>query len=142
MISPELKVRGIAAWSAEARGLHALADRWASIDLDLAESSGYRKAARRAEQIADEWRAYPVNPPTSPRRSQPKGITMSRSGRSDEERERAWQANVAAKRKLHRAQRTIAEGLAWFEGRTVPDRADWAYAADRTAGWSRRLWNW
>ena len=50
--------------------------------------------------------------------------------------------NEIIKENSHLLRGTIAEGLAWFEGRTVPDRADWRFAADRTAKWSRRLWRW
>lgn len=66
-MTPELQRRGVAAWEAEARRLHALADQWLAIDLNIAESSGYRKAAHRAERIASAWKNHPINnPPTSP----------------------------------------------------------------------------
>jgi hypothetical protein len=58
MILERLKQYGIAAWTAEARRLHALADQWLAVDLDIAESNGYRKAACRAEQNAEKWRAW------------------------------------------------------------------------------------
>jgi hypothetical protein len=72
IITPELQASGVAAWSAEAKRLHALADQWLTIDLDVAEASSYRKGAQRAERFADAWRNYRINPPKSPT-AQPEG---------------------------------------------------------------------
>jgi hypothetical protein len=71
---------GALEWSAEARRLHAKADDWARID--LSQSSGFRKAALRAERNADEWRTYPIIPSDVPRPDQPRTERKSERGPS------------------------------------------------------------
>lgn len=64
-MTPELRARGLAAWQAEARRLHALADRWLT-DCDLEEARTARRAAHRAECIAKQWKLIqPAGVPTA-----------------------------------------------------------------------------
>ena len=62
-MTPEIRERGIRAWEARAKHLHAEADRCLVIDVSITDADHYRRAAKKAEAMVAAWRAIKTAAP-------------------------------------------------------------------------------